>query len=86
MSHSAVTLKYFITGSDFSSLIDSTTVEEDNEVYLTKLALSVGRSTYHLTDLLSVVLIVSLAIIRPKSETVISVHDRHPTRKRYIDI
>lgn len=28
----------------YYSLVDSTTVDEDNEVYLTKLALSVGRS------------------------------------------
>ena len=51
MSHSAVISEHFIADFDFSSLIDSTTVEEDNEVYLTKLALSVGRSTYHLADL-----------------------------------
>jgi len=48
--------------SHFKNLIDSTPTDEDNEVYLTKLALSVGRT-----------------IIRPKSETERTLHDRHPT-------
>ncbi|KAJ7583161.1 hypothetical protein C8J56DRAFT_791259 [Mycena floridula] len=43
-------------------LVDSTTVEEDDEVYMTKVALSLGR-----------------AIVRPKTETEISIQDRHPT-------
>ncbi|RDB20844.1 Rho-GTPase-activating protein 8 [Hypsizygus marmoreus] len=44
------------------TLIDTTTVEEPNEVYATKLALSIGR-----------------AVVRPKTETELSIQDRHPT-------
>ena len=62
------------------SLIDNTKPgDEPNEVYITKLALSLGRSmlikpneNHH--DLTSFV-----AIIRPKVENSISIQDRHPT-------
>ncbi|KAJ7587883.1 hypothetical protein C8J56DRAFT_940472 [Mycena floridula] len=47
-------------------LVDSTKVEEDDEVYMTKVALSLGR-----------------AIVRPKTETEISIQDRHPTRELF---
>ncbi|KAI6041923.1 hypothetical protein EDC04DRAFT_2665238 [Pisolithus marmoratus] len=43
-------------------LIDTTSTEEDDDVYIAKLALSVGRT-----------------IIRPKTETELSIQDRHPT-------
>ncbi|KAH9074720.1 hypothetical protein EDB83DRAFT_2352927 [Lactarius deliciosus] len=44
------------------ALIENTDVEETDEVYVTKLALSIGRT-----------------VLRPKSETSVSVQDRHPT-------
>jgi hypothetical protein len=58
-------------------LIDNTEVEETDEVYVTKLALSIGRSEL-LLSLIYVRLRVALAILRPKFETSVSVQDRHP--------
>ena len=59
-------------------LIDKTDVEETDEVYVTKLALSLGRSEFPLLFIFLRLRIV-LAILRPKIETGVSVQDRHPT-------
>jgi hypothetical protein len=65
------------------SLIETTTVEESNEVSITKLALSVGRSKYFIY--IGVPSILNnfrfAAFIRPKVESELSIQDRHPTRK-----
>jgi hypothetical protein len=72
-------------------LIDNTEVEETDEVYVTKLALSIGRSEC-LLALIYVRLRVALAILRPKFETSVSVQDRHPAMffvdlvKHYADV
>lgn len=59
-------------------LIDNTKVEETDEVYVTKLALSIGRGEFFLISSICVRLRVAPAILRPKFETSVSVQDRHP--------
>ena len=65
------------------SLVESTKVDETDEVYFTKLALSLGRSGSSVTGVVVKLLIFSLAILRPKLESEISIQDRHPTCKFY---
>ena len=72
-------------------LIDKTEVDETDEIYMTKLGLSMGRSEF-LLSFIDVKLRVVLAILRPKFETGVSVQDRHPAAffvdllKHYADV
>jgi len=66
-------------------LLDSTSGKESNEVFITKLALSVGRSTsFDQWCKFSVDEISVLAILRPEQETELSIQDRHPTCTRLL--
>ena len=63
-------------------LIEGTEVDESEEVYVTKLALSIGRSTsIHSCGTFIMLTFACAAIIRPKVETELSIQDRHPTCK-----
>lgn len=84
-------LKSYVVGSSapsvsltsLCSLLDSTSGKESNEVFVTKLALSVGRSTsFDRWCKLPVDKSSVLAILRPKQETELSIQDRHPTCTR----
>ena len=65
----------------FNALIDGTPdVKEEKEVYMTKLALSVGRGTSLDSRVAHVFLkLISTAILRPKVESEMAIQDRHPT-------
>jgi len=68
-------------------LLDSTSGKESNEVFITKLALSVGRSTsFDQWCKFSVDEISVLAILRPEQETELSIQDRHPTCTRLFSV
>lgn len=78
-----------ITRSGFASniacirLIANTTAaenDESNEVYITKLALTMGRSGYSMLTPHGISSNIILpAILRPRQENEISIQDRHPT-------
>jgi hypothetical protein len=61
----------------------ATTKTDETEVYITKLALSVGRSkSFHVHCRASTLNgLIFVVIIRPKVESELSIQDRHPTRK-----
>lgn len=64
------------------SLVDVTKVpNEDDEVYLSKLALSTGRCTSKTLPQYMQLMCPFLAIVRPKTETERTLQDRHPTRE-----
>ena len=63
-------------------LIEGTEVDESEEVYVTKLALSIGRNTcLHHCGTFIMLTFACAAIIRPEVETELSIQDRHPTCK-----
>ena len=60
---------------------------EPNEVFVTKLALSMGRSKFGSTMPLSTGSnYVASAILRPKQENELSIQDRHTTREPILQV
>lgn len=62
-------------------LIDDTKAEEAEEIYITKVSLSLGRSKSHRSLCLDHILttLFILAIVRPEKETALSIEDRAPS-------